>query len=921
MRKFTYLCSRLSLYSALIGGTVCSTSLYGQDDEDLEVLSAVSVTGSRMSLADFEGGFPVNVYTSEDIEQTPQLSLNSYLRFIPTSYGSGNIDESFVNGGDGRATIGLRGLPTLTLINGRRTATADLNVLPVAAIDRVEILKDGNGAVYGADAVGGVINIITKKRYEGVTLSANYKNTFDADISQRDFSVVYGSISDRSSVLLALSYFKQNDLFSSDRDEITNTSNREFTATSSTPNPGRFQFPADYFFPGSPAGFYRVDNDVTVATSPSDFRLGQYGQGDPATSDRFPFSIYTPAVRPAERYNIFASAEYDVFEDSNAAKVYTDVMYTRSKSQAGLAPSPSSVTVPADNYWNQQIFGANAIELAGSPYRFLDFGPRLNDVRFDDYAITLGIKGELFEDRLSYDASWFFNANDQLDEERNGVNRTRLAEVMNGENPAFTGANSFNPFTNPFDSGVVSNNQAVLDYIKLEPRTQRNYETEIKNITLTGKVMETSAGWITALGGFEQRREFFERIPDLAKQEAAGSGWNGTTAVTSEYETDSFFGELVVPILQGVSGAESLQVGVAARREKFSHLDNSDTTIYRAFTRYQPIKELTIRGSYSEGYTVPTPLDLDPSSFQGFPNIFMPWLGVPDQTEEGAEYVGNANLQPTESKSYNLGFVYAPEALPGFSVTVDYNRIEQSNIIVQDAQLYVDAFALGGGISVAGTDANGNPNLFTKDNSAPYASQIDVDLDGSITGIPGYIVEIRGVRVENIAEREAESLDMEVRYDFETDTMGTFDLRLNLTHVLSYQITKIPGALPAFDYDGVFTPNDDVGPVSVPKWRGFLQGTWSYAGFNVTPRINYTHSYDEDPLGGTDFTSEIDAWITADILVSYTFEEWGTTLRVGIENLTDEMPPIAKSSFADNYDRATHNILGRMFTVGLTQEF
>lgn len=892
-------------------------------------LDAFSVTGSRLSPPDFEGALPVTTYTAMEIakESTAQ-SVNNFLRFNPTSFGGGNFDEGTVNGGNGQAVIGLRGLPTLTLVNGRRVTVPDLNQIPMLAIDRIEVLKDGNGAVYGADAVGGVINIITKHKFAGAQFDASYQNTFKNDISARRYEAAFGGeLGSRGNITLGLAYFEQNDLYSRDRDEVTQTSDRSFGATSAVPNPGKFNLTAAqalkmFGVTNSGTVSYRVKNSVTAAATPADFRVGQYGNVPPEQSDRFTFSIYTPTVRPAKRYNFWTSVDYKLFDKSDVATFYMDVNYLHSISHSVLAPAPASFrsnssdgdfTIKANYYWNQKVFGANAADITSWDYRFLDLGPRDDEVTFRNFAGTWGLRGDL-SDRLSYDVSYFWNRSEQLDEEHNGLNRARLLEVLQGRNPDFTGAKSFNPFTNPFDSGTVANDPELLRYLNFTPRTTRDSTTRVLNGQVTVKPFELPAGQVQAVVGAEERWEDFERDPDLQKQNAAGSGWNSTTYLRTHFVVKSAFAETVVPLLRDAPFARTLQLGAAIRHETFSHFD-STPTILRFYLRNQITKELTARISYSEGFTIPTPAALDGTAVQSFPQVFMPWLGVADQANQGVILKGNPNLKPTTSKSYNAGIVWAPKALRGFSLGLDYYQIEQNDIIIQDPQLYVDAFARGGGITA------GPGGTFVKNNNAPYAANVIVDTDGSITGIPGYIVQVLDVRTENLAQLKLSALDLNATYTRDCGNWGRFGWRLLLTHSFKYDIDKIPGLLPTTHYSGYFSPNDGIGPGTVPPWKGSLTTTWDWRNFSTAVKFNYTGSFEEDPNGGDNFTRTVGAWPTVDVQIGYTYAKTRTTVRLGVTNVFNRMPPLAASAFADKYDRSSHNILGAQYNLSLSQRF
>ena len=262
-----------------------------------------------------------------------------------------------------------------------------------------------------------------------------------------------------------------------------------------------------------------------------------------------------------------------------------------------------------------------------------------------------------------------------------------------------------------------------------------------------------------------------------------------------------------------------------------------------------------------------------------------------------------------------MGLVWSPKGLKGFSASVDFYKIKRSDIIVRDAQLYVDVFNKAGGLTRL---ANGN---YSKNANAPFANRINVDLDGSVTGLKGALIEISPVPYENIASLDAKGLDFELTYRLPTREFGDLSWRLNATRVQTYSMIKIAG-LTATHYEGIFTPNDSIGPQTVPQWRGNFDTMWDWKNYSAMVKLNYTHHYAEDPDGGDSFTGTVASWPTWDFTVGYKFKKWGnTTLRAGLENAFNRMPPRASSSFSDKYDRSMHNILGRMYTIKLNQRF
>jgi len=217
-------------------------------------LEKTVVTGSLIPTAETVGATPVSVVSAVELERRDVKAVEQLAKILPSAFGGGNFGSSRGNGGDGSASIALRGIPggTLVLINGRRVApnsffdgsTVDLNTIPLAAVERIEILKDGGSAIYGADAIAGVVNFILKKNYNGSEFNAYYGNTTKTDVGTQNYSFVMGSSDEKSSFLVGGSYFKQNALFSKDRDRsranLANTS-----STSATSNPGGFTVPND----------------------------------------------------------------------------------------------------------------------------------------------------------------------------------------------------------------------------------------------------------------------------------------------------------------------------------------------------------------------------------------------------------------------------------------------------------------------------------------------------------------------------------------------------------------------------------------------------------------------------------------------------------------------------------------------------
>src|SRR5580765_803567 len=215
--------------TAIIGLVTCCTALVQSQAEETNAptqLKPTVLTGSLLPTFETITAAPVDVYTIEEIERTGVDSVPELIRRLPAISGNASFGDSRGNGGDGSAAVGLRNIPlgTLVLINGRRiapnqlplAANVDINSIPLAAIDRIEILKDGASAIYGADALAGVVNVILKKDFNGTELYGRYGNTFDTDTSEQNWSFVTGVTSDKGALLIGGSYYKNNALMSND---------------------------------------------------------------------------------------------------------------------------------------------------------------------------------------------------------------------------------------------------------------------------------------------------------------------------------------------------------------------------------------------------------------------------------------------------------------------------------------------------------------------------------------------------------------------------------------------------------------------------------------------------------------------------------------------------------------------------------
>jgi len=447
-----------------------------------EKMEKVIVTGSNIQSADAAGTLNVESIDLSQPANVGQPTLADTLRVRLTQYGGGTgvVNPGFGNGGDGSSQISLRGLPanaTLLLVNGRRTATSDLNLIPEAAIDHVEVLQDGAGAIYGSDAVAGVVNIILKDNYQGVKLGTYYANTTSTDVGQFKINALMGTTTEKTRFVASLEYDTQNALMSRDRPDVALYT----AAPSGTSNPGLVTVPSGYLgdsttslrwhlVPGATLGLtnaYQIPSGfnptatTTYTTSLSAARAAaeaalnatlpanspvRYG-GNPSLPNPegityppgFPFPYYTTGYRPHEKYSGYFSADHQIFGENLEA--FANGYYTLNSSELNLAPSPLGITIPTSNYWYQQLFGSGVTTPLSMRYRTVELGPRITYTDFQSARAVAGLRGRIGESSWRWETAFTYDRT-QIDEKQTGgVIYSQLNSLL-----AANDTSAFNPF-------------------------------------------------------------------------------------------------------------------------------------------------------------------------------------------------------------------------------------------------------------------------------------------------------------------------------------------------------------------------------------------------------------------------------------------------------------------------------------------
>jgi len=650
-----------------------ATSTVKADDQagtDARELDRVTVTGSRLSRVDVESVSPTSVIGREELETAGISSAFDILTRIPSA-GSGSFTEAG-NEADGTspgtAGIGLRGLPanaTLVLLNGRRLANApmamditvnfaDLNTIPVSAIDRVEILKDGASAVYGTDAIAGVVNIITRRPEDGMTVGADYGISGQSDAEEYRVYANWGAQGERASILTGFEFTDRDTLMMSDR---------SFSASADKRNMGGFDFRSG--LGSNPGSYFLQDSGVWQAdpACPED-RINP----EPSTGGTLCVYDFAPDMmnRPEEQSaKVFAFSEFDL---GGGHLLYSEFMANERRSEITGAATPTvgDLTMDADNAFNPFD------EDVTVRYRYTDVGPRVQDNQHNSLRSVWGAAGPLT-------GSWEYDTSLIL--QRHSAWQRGIGGFING--PRSQQAISDEVY-NPFLPEGESNTAEAIDAV--ETTTNRTAVSSLQALEFNadGDLMMMPGGMAGMAVGAQLREERIRDTPDeqFLREEIVGTE---ATNASGSRSVDSLYTEVYLPF------HETFEAQVALRHDDYS--DFGSTTNPRIGLSYRPTNQLMFRASWSEGFRAPSIAEIGL-----LPTEQSPILNDPLNPDEGpieriVRFEGNPDLQPEESESIILGVVADP--LEWLSISFDYWKITHDNLIDSDTQFVIDQAAAG----------------------------------------------------------------------------------------------------------------------------------------------------------------------------------------------------------------------------------
>ncbi len=932
---------RKALYVSVFA-SVLTTGMAFSQDNDTEELDSMVVTGTNIKGVDLENAHPVTVISREELLATGVSDVGDILQRLPAFTGS-PIGTRTNNGGNGAVTVDLRGIGagrTLVLINGKRTVDGgDFQTIPAVLIARVEILKEGASAIYGADAVAGVVNIITRDDFDGAEFEVQYSDSFDTkNASNKQASFLFGQTSDRGSFNVGMQYEQQKPTTQSDT-PYDFLQNSYFVVDADAFAEGGFNPTADYLIPlGSsriPCGNFNLASggpSLTIdganpgagdcgapgrSLTPADFRPYIGSPFDP-NNDSYNYAPVNFIQTPYDKTNIFFNGKFAVTDKVN---LYSSFRYNHRTSKQRLAPVPydtrpggdpgyvladGSNGISADNVYNP--FGEDIVRVR----RRMIEGNREFTQDVNQYQAVFGANGSFENTTWTWDASYNFGFRQTVGEDFGQFTGSRLSNALG---PSFYDANGVAVCGTPDNiiAGCVPLNlfggtgtvtQEMLNYISATLVDHFESQLDVLNFNVSGLLFDLPAGPVGSAFGIEYRDQGAKSSPDSAKVNDLVTGNTGS-GVEGSYDVTSLFAELSLPILDH-SSVGSLDANIGFRYDDYSTVGSNTT--FQANILWRPTDSLLLRATYADVFREPGvgtlfggqsdsfPQAQDPCNTANFGDLTTEQQnicvaqGVPqggwqqDDTQLKATVGGNPNIQPEQGNTMTVGVAWSPEFLDGFTATLDWWKVD-----------------LDDGFNTLAVE-----NVIT---NCLNSGSVNSSQCANVIRAPGGDIVTVLAFVQNAATIKVEGVDAEFKYAFSTD-YGQFSTSLLWTHLINRETTDFAGA-EVQNFEGTFDINTSS---AFNQDQGRLNLNWSQGNWSASYHIDYYSGVDAE-YNFVDGIQKVPAQVYNDITASYAVPWYESTLTAGITNLFDKAPPYIDAGFNGSTDPTTYRMFGRSFFV------
>ncbi len=882
----------------------------------------IEITGSAVRRIQAEGALPVQIVSRQEIERSGATSVADLIQALPSMQGFTNEGASVGGGGNGFSGASVHNLGetrTLVLLNGRRLATfagqyltgalagIDLNTIPIASLDRIEILTDGASSLYGADAVGGVVNFITRKDFAGVEINAGYSAPQKGAKEKRAaVSAGFGNLDrDGFNVMAAANFEKRTKLNGTDR-QISKTGIIPFNLE------GRNVL----FFTGSPRGIpANITHDAgTLDDSSDDYLVSPYfavngncpavhvalQEGPGGTACYYDFATNLEILPERERSSLFLQGKIKLGADHI---LFAEILRSSTKNTNRIAPPPGEVVIgPTSPFWPFVLQGnpAQTVDTV-VPYRVADVGKRTQTDKTDAEHYVVGAEGVLAG--FDYNLSFIRSINEQATSLRGGY-------VFSNAFTAALASGLVNPFVAPGSQSPAAQ-QALNDARILGFWEGGKSTLDVWQLKGSKELMALGGGQLALAAGASSMKEKFSK---LASDTAQGLGTDtrfGDTAAIVPYGADrtakGFFAEVIAPL------TKSLELSASARHDSYSDFGSANTA--KGSFKFTPTKEFLLRGSYGTGFKAPTVPQVN-ATRQEFGvtagnytcnaalQLIATGLGANcpvGNVNYNVFAAGNLDLKPEKSKQWTIGLHFQPNESLSFGADLWQVKLLDAIGQVDEATIFGDPLRW--------------QSLFTTFTD-PVTSQVLLAMIAG-NGNLGEVIE-RGI-------------DFDGRVRFQTG-LGRLTAQLGLTYMLKdrYQL-EIGG--PFFSSLGQFGPDGNV----TFRLQGRLAATLDQANFTHTLAMNFKSGYKDQAYTAADFAFfdpvTFDSFDYNGRVKSYRSFDWQTkwnmdkrlTLTGGILNLFDKAPPrsfkTAGGGQMVGYDDRYYDARGRTFYANLSYKF
>jgi len=886
--------------AAAVGVLLCAgfaSSTQAQEttstEDEAKTLDTVQVTGSHIKRLQISGVGPVTVVDAEAIERSGATSVETLLQRLPASAGfaGSQTNAYWAENGYGTTQVNLRGLGinrTLVLLNGRRmvnggtgaNSSVDLNVIPVALIERIEVLKDGASAIYGADAVAGVVNIITKKGFDGAEASVRYGQTFEGDGEESSFDLAWGTTSDRGSLMAGLSYSEGGTVNMASRAPCgLGEVDGSLQCVGSSATIGGRALLAD----GSRVNFNQDPNGDGDFYEPYSAARHNYN-GNPSLN----------AVNPIKRLSFSLFGDTSLSED---VKLFTELMFTNRQSDQLATPGSLGVYRPI-NIAADHPTNPTGQDLLLQRRRLEEAGPRGFYQETDTFRAVIGLEGQ-FGVGWDWSAAINWGRNTGVDGSTKVANLDRVDQTLNTA-LCSNAPGAAIPCADYLGYGDIT--QDVLDYILYTTRDNGGNDQKSFTANVSGQLFELPAGWVGFASGVEVRKERGWRDPDPLTV-LGSANTNQQDPIAGEYTAKEVFAEFAVPLLQDSVIAESLILNAAVRYSDYD-LFGEDIN-YKVGLDWQVVPSLKVRANYATAFRIPNIPELFGGIAEGNLTTTDPcsgWSTLPGDSVVRqncqaygvpAGYVqpgntilttagGNPDLEPEDANSFTIGAVWTPGFLPGLTLTVDYFDIKIENAIQR----------IDGSTKLA--ICYNTPGL-----AHPFCDASNFTRN-SVTGE----VDFLSSQPVNAADERVTGIDLGGLYEFD---VADFDstVSLDVSYLDRYDVRPFPGA-DVIEYAGKITG----GRGSYAKWRAYTSLTMKQDAWSGSYSMQYIGSADDINAAPGDIGDHAPSVTYHNVQLKYSPSK-SFDVALGIDNLYDKKAPFIQSYTDANTDTMTYDLLGR----------